>query len=184
MSDIESWLRAEVERVARAAFAGLIDAHPEADFCGYALYSDASAMTVCCAVNTRSHLARLEAEAEDPAEAEYYRWTPAEWSMEGTTAEQFAPISRRLRTEDRPDGEFVGFRDGVYEACVAALESLVAEGAFGAGAGVDADADHVVVFAVSDPDDLDPALEREWMRRLNPPGQADRFARWRDAASA
>ena len=131
-------------------------------------------MTVCCAVNTRSHLAQLQ--AEDPAEAEYYQWSPAEWSMEGIAAEQFAPISRRLRAEDRPDEEFTRFRDGVYEACVAALESLIAVGTFGSGA------DHVVVFSVSDPDDLDPALEAEWMRRLNPPYQAERFARWRDTA--
>jgi hypothetical protein len=55
---------------------------------------------------------------------------------------------------------------------VGALESLVAAGTFGP------DADHVVVFAVSDPDDENPAREAEWIRRLNPPDQADRFARW------
>jgi len=169
----EAWLNTDVKHAARAAFLELINAHPDADYCGYALYSDASAMTVCCAVNTRSHLTRLQ--AEDPAEAEYYQWSPAEWSMEGVAAEQFAPISRRLRAEDRPDEEFTTFRDGVYEACVAALESLIAAGTFGSTA------DHVVVFSVSDPDDLDPALETQWMRRLNPPDQADRFARWRDS---
>ncbi len=172
--DDEAWLKTEVERAARETFVGLINARPSADYCGYALYSDASAMTVCCAVNARSHLAQLQ--SEDPAEAKYYQWSPAEWSMENVTAERFAPISRRLRTEDRPDAEFRRFRDGVYEACVAALESLVAAGIFGTGA------DHVVVFAVSDPDDLDPALEAEWVRRLNPPDQADQFARWRDRA--
>lgn len=172
--DDDAWLKTEVERIARAVFTGLIDTHPDADYCGYALYSDASAMTVCCAANTRSHLAQLQ--AEDPADAEYYQWSPAEWSMEGVAAEWFAPISRRLRTEDRPEEEFTRYRDGVYEACVAALETLVAAGTFGMGA------DHVVVFAVSDPDDLDPALEAEWMRRLNPPDLADRFARLRDTA--
>ncbi|MFF3070190.1 DUF4303 domain-containing protein [Kitasatospora sp. NPDC057904] len=179
MPDAGARLRAEVERAARAAFAGLLDARPAADaadYCGYALYSDAGAMTVCCAANTVPHLARLR--AEDPTEADYYEWTPAEWAMEGVAAEQFASICRRLRAE-RPDADgaqFRMFRDAVYEACVAALESLVAEGAFGPGT------DHVVVFAVSDPDDLDPAREAEWIRRLNSPARADRFARWRGTA--
>ncbi|MFG2629794.1 DUF4303 domain-containing protein [Streptomyces sp. NPDC048473] len=176
MPDGESWLRVEVERVARAAFVGLLSARPAADYCGYALYSDAGAMTVCCAANTRSHLTRLR--AEDPAEAEYYEWTPAEWAMEGVAAEQFASICRRLRAAGpHADGaEFTRFRDTVYDACVAALESLVAAGIFGPST------DHVVVFTVSDPDDADPAHESEWIRRLNPPDHADRFARWREAA--
>lgn len=168
----------EVERAARAAFLGLLDARPAADYCGYALYSDAGAMTVCCAVNTVSNLAQLR--AESPAEADYYEWTPAEWAMEGVAAEQFASICRRLHAA-RPDddgAEFTRFRDTVYEACVGALESLAAAGTFGPGT------DHVVVFAVSDPDDEDPAREAEWIRRLNPPDQADRFARRLKAASA
>ncbi|MFJ3221010.1 DUF4303 domain-containing protein [Kitasatospora sp. NPDC086801] len=176
--DGEGWLRAEVERAARAAFAGLLDARPAADYCGFALYSDAGAMTVCCAANTVSHLARLR--AEDPAEAAYYEWTPAEWAMEGVAAERFASICRRLYAAGPDDdgAEFTRFRDTVYDACVGALESLVAAGTFGPGT------DHVVVFAVSDPDDEDHARQTEWIRRLNPPGQADRFARWLETASA
>ncbi len=176
--DVEGRLRVEVERVARAAFAGLLDARPAADYCGYALYSDAGAMTVCCAANTVSHLARLR--AQDPTEAEYYEWTPAEWALEGVAAEQFASICRRLAATGPDDdgATFTQFRDSVYEACVAALESLVAAGTFGPGT------DHVVVFAVSDPDEENPAREAEWLRRLNPPDQADRFTRWREAASA
>jgi hypothetical protein len=170
--DGEDWLRVEVERAARAAFAGLLDARPATDYCGYALYSDAGAMTVCCAANTVAHLAQLR--AKYPAEAEYYEWTPAEWAMEGVAAEQFASICRRLYAAGPDDDgtEFTTFRDTVYDACVGALESLVAAGTFGP------DADHVVVFAVSDPDDENPAREAEWIRRLNPPDQADRFARW------
>ncbi|MFI6575521.1 DUF4303 domain-containing protein [Nocardiopsis sp. NPDC050513] len=173
----EERLRAEVVRAALAAFTGLRDARPDADLCGYALYSDADAMTVCCAANTRRHLDRLT--AEDPADADYYEWTPAEWAVEGVAAEEFASICRCLRDarESVGEAESTRFRDTVYEACVAALESLVADGAFGPGA------DHVVVFAVSDPDDDDPERETGWIRRLNPPERADRFARWR-AASA
>lgn len=176
--DGEDWLRAEVERAARIAFAGLLDARPAADYCGYALYSDAGAMTVCCAANTVSHLAQLR--AEYPAEAEYYEWTPAEWAMEGVAAEQFASICRRLGAAGphADDAEFTRFRDTVYDACVAALESLVVAGTFGSGT------DHVVVFAVSDPDDEDPTREAGWIRRLNPPDQADQFARWLESASA
>ncbi|MEV0128719.1 DUF4303 domain-containing protein [Dactylosporangium sp. NPDC050688] len=44
------------------------------DSCGYALYSDDGAMTVCCAVHTADHLARVR--AADPGDAEYWRWSP------------------------------------------------------------------------------------------------------------
>jgi hypothetical protein len=177
VSDDLGWLRGEVERAARAAFVGLCEVRAAEEYCGYALYSDASAMTVCCAANTHSHLARVV--AEDPDEADYYEWTPGEWALEGVAARQFALICQRLRAAGphADDAEFARFRDTVYETCVAVLESLAADGTFGQGTG------HVVVFAVSDPDDEDPPREVRWARRLNPPDQADRFARWLETVS-
>jgi hypothetical protein len=164
------WLLAAVLRAARATFGAL----PPGEYCGYALYSDDGAMTVCCAVNTAEHLAR--AVAADPGDADYWRWSPAEWAMEGIGDEHFAEICRWLRAAvaQTSGPAFVAFRDMVHETCVAALETLVADGEFGAGP--------VVVFAVSDTDD--PARDAAWIRRLNPADQADRFARWVGAAEA
>ncbi|MEU6015211.1 DUF4303 domain-containing protein [Streptomyces sp. NPDC047515] len=163
-------LRAEVLRAARAAFKSIVGTQAEEDYCGFALYSDADAVTVCCSVNTRAHLAR--AQAEDPDNSEYYLWSPAEWALEGIGHEHFAALCRRLFADGE---EYVQRREAVYEACVTALESLVDDGVFGTGT------EHVVVFAVSDFED--PVREAEWIRRLNPPGQAGQFARWLHAAS-
>ncbi|MFJ9588739.1 DUF4303 domain-containing protein [Streptomyces acidicola] len=146
---------------ARTAFTSLAEASGDGGYCGYAMYSDADARTVCCAVNTREHLAR--AQARDPDDAEYYRWNPAEWALESVGHEHLADVNRLLLSSSP-------HREHVYETCVAALETLVAEGALGR------DEDTVVVFAVSD--HTDPQRETEWIRRLNTPSQARRHAQW------
>jgi hypothetical protein len=163
-------LRAELLRAARNAFADVAGAAPSAEHCGYALYSDPSAMSIGCAVNTRAHLAR--ARAADPEEAEYYRWTPGEWALEGVGHQHFAGLNRRLLdlSATARASELARRRGDVFEACVATLEALLAEGVLDAGP------DTVVVFAVSDYED--PAQEIAWIRRLNPPPLADRFAGW------
>jgi hypothetical protein len=79
----------------------------------------------------------------------------------------FEPFCTLLRTSwfaglDRADFDRDAFRNQVYGACVAVLESLEREGFFGGP-----DRDEVVVFAVSD--DEDPARDRRWIHRLNPP---------------
>jgi hypothetical protein len=165
------WLRAEVLAAARAAFAEL----PPGEYCGYALYSDDGAMTVCCAVNTVEHLAR--AQAADPGDPEYWRWCTAEWAMEGIGDEHFEEICRWLRAAGAQLGggaAFVEFRDMVHETCVEALEDLVA------GRELDTAGAAVVVFAVSDTDD--PERDAAWIRRLNAAAWADQFARWIGAA--
>ena len=43
--------------------------YPNEEFCGYALYSDADAITVCPSVNDRAHLEKVT--AIDPDDAEY-----------------------------------------------------------------------------------------------------------------
>ncbi|GHH70053.1 hypothetical protein GCM10017673_21320 [Streptosporangium violaceochromogenes] len=82
-------------------------------YCGYAFYSDADAVSVGCAVNTRAHLAR--AQAADP---EYYRWTPAEWALEGFGHEHFTDLNRRLLdlSSAARRSELAGRRDGAFEA--------------------------------------------------------------------
>jgi hypothetical protein len=159
------WLRAAVLAAVRATLAGL----PPGDYCGYGLYSDDGAMTVCCAVNTVEHLAR--AQAADPDDAEYWRWSPAEWALEGVGTEHFDEICRRLRAAvaQTRGAAFVQFRDMVHETCVEVLVALVAGGELDTAAAV-------VVFAVSDTDD--PERDAAWIRRLNPAARAERFAGW------
>jgi hypothetical protein len=68
--------------------------YPNEELCGYALYSDADAITVWPSVNDRAHLEKVT--AIDPDDAEYYRWSPAEWSHEFERAEYFQKISVSL----------------------------------------------------------------------------------------
>ncbi|SEK42373.1 DUF4303 domain-containing protein [Nonomuraea pusilla] len=169
-------LRVGLLHAARNAFTDLVGPARSARHCGYALYSDAAATSVGCAVNTRAHLAR--AQATDPEDAEYYRWTPGEWALEGFGHEHFADLNRRLLdlSSGARSSELTTRRGDVFEACVATLEALLAEGVL-----VPAP-DTVVVFAVSDHED--PARESEWIRRLNPPSLARRFALWLQDAEA
>jgi hypothetical protein len=164
MTDFDA-LRRDIRVAAEETFADLRSRHP-GEICGYALYSDSDGITVCCAANTRQHLAA--ARAEYPDDAEMCRWSPAEWGYEGIAGSVFAPLSKRLYTDwsaglDQVDFDADAFRNQVYEACVTTLESLVHEGFFG---GSDRD-DVVVMFVVSD--DEHPARGRRWIHRLNPP---------------
>ncbi|MFF9510043.1 DUF4303 domain-containing protein [Streptomyces sp. NPDC014724] len=160
---------------ARAAFTELANTMEQPEYCGYALYSDAGAMTVSCAVNTPAHL--VSAQAGDPDDAAYYTWTPAEWALEGVGHEHFTGLSQHLLALSAadPTTDLLQRRAMVYEACVATLEALVTEGVLGRGE------DTVVVFALSD--HSDPEREVDWIRRLNPPSQARRFARWLHSTS-
>lgn len=157
-------LRRDIRAAAEETFADLRARYP-GDVCGYALYSDSDGITVCCAANTREHLAA--ALAEYPDAAEMCRWSPAEWGYEGIGGSVFARLSKRLYTHwyagiDDPGFDADAFRNQVYEACVATLESLAHEGFFGG-----TDREDVVVFAVSD--DEHPERDRRWIHRLNPP---------------
>lgn len=167
-------LESEIRAAALAALAPYVGIDAQ-EYCGYALYSDADAMTVCCSVNTRSHRDRLQ--AEYPADREYFEWTPAEWALEGIGHDHFDALCRRLLAASlNSEGiDLVEHRAVVFEACVAALEWLVREGFFGT------DNTQVVVFAVSDYDD--PGSETAWIRRLNPPDKAEGFARWLSTTS-
>ena len=177
------WLGRAVLRAARATLADL----PPGDCRGHALHSDDGAMTVCCAVNTAGHLAR--ARAADPGDAEYRRWSPAEWAMDDVGHEHFAGIGRRryAATAGLGGAAFTEFRDMVYETCVGALETLVAAGeSGGAASGISAagggESGTVVVFAVSGTDE--PERDAAWIRRPNPATGAGRFARRLGVAAA
>ena len=86
-------LRRDIRTAAEATFADLQARYP-GEVCGYALYSDSSGITVCCAANTRDQLAA--AQARYPDAAEMCRWSPAEWGYEGIGGSVFGPLSKRL----------------------------------------------------------------------------------------
>ncbi|MFB6992029.1 DUF4303 domain-containing protein [Streptomyces sp. NPDC056178] len=163
-------LQREVRQAARDAFVELTEQYPD-QVCGYALYSDADAITICCAANTRDHLTRMQ--AHDPADADLYVWSPPEWAFEGIAAQRFDEFCTQLREyewacRNRDDFDPDVLRNQVYETCVAALDSLAHGGFFGGP-----DRESVVVFIVSD--DEEPKRDRRWIQRLNPPHLARQY---------
>lgn len=153
----------DVEVACKQAIEQFRQAHPNADVCGFALYSDADARTLAPSFNTADHLASLQ--AEEPDELLYFKWSPAEWSHEAFGGEHFNALSKMLWewADAIPDEAFQLHRARVFEHCVAALKPLTT-GTF---------ANAIYVFAVSD---FESAQEEiAWITQLNTPEQALEF---------
>lgn len=150
---------------ARRAVAAVRRAHPEQHIDAVALVSDDSAMTIGLMANSREALAASEY-------GEEMLWNPAEWAFEDGGA-YFDSAYRLLLQAHRElpfDVDFATFRSGVFDACIAALARLDAEGCFGAGARRD---EIVLLFDVSDSEPVAGALAR-----LNPPAVVARYEAW------
>jgi hypothetical protein len=158
-------LQALVADAARLAFDGVRRAHPEQHIDAFALVSDDSAMTIGGMANSREALAASEY-------GEEMLWNPAEWAFdEGGACFDSAYRLLLQAHRDLPfDVDFATFRSGVFDACIAALAQLDAEGMFGAGARRD---ESVLLFDVSDSEPVEGA-----MARLNPPAVVARFETW------
>jgi hypothetical protein len=164
-------LRSKIKDAATSAFSLVRSRHPNQQFCGYALYSDPDAVTVCPSVNTSAHLEKMI--ATDPDDAEYYRWSPAEWSHEFEGAEYFTEISKALANQVKgivSSEEHKIFKLKLYECCVSVLESMKNEGFF-----IDIKDSGVLVFTVSDEIN---GLECDWIDRLNRIELAEKFRMW------
>ncbi len=144
----------------------------------FALYTDEGAMTVCPALATERQLHALV--DENPDEADFYRFSPTEWPMEGEGAEQvFDALCTCVRThvmglEEETDGgsaAFEAFREELLETFVQVLERLRAEDpAF-------ADPRLMLLVTVSDGDET-AAVLRDRIARLNGPEVQQQFGAW------
>ena len=165
-------LQKKVEIAARKAFSEVREKHSGDEICGYALYSDASAMSVSPAANSKSHLEDLS--EEDPDDADYYRWSTGEWAYEFEGADYFKEASEMLQNESKSQAnqsDFENFKLQAYEACVRALETLKEEGFFAKDK-----EDIVILFTLSDAEI--PTKEIEWVERLNSQALSDKFKQW------
>ncbi|CBJ35499.1 DUF4303 domain-containing protein [Ralstonia solanacearum] len=161
-------LRLKIEVAATEAFELVRKKYPRQIFCGYALYSDADAATVCPAMNSVDHLKRMI--DLDPEDAIYYRWSPGEWDHEFKGAECFAEVSNLLcegAVRERAEHERQAYKEKIYECCVAALESMKTKGFFS-----EMTESGVLVFSLSNGDS---ELEANWIARLNGRELADEF---------
>jgi len=108
-----------IENATKQAFDWVRLRHPDQTFCGYALYSDLDAITVCPAVNSLQNLEKQV--ASDPADAAYYKWSPGEWDHESEGTEHFQNICRILQEEvhaTQSTEAHEELKDKVYETCV------------------------------------------------------------------
>lgn len=164
-------LHSQIRIASQQAFSLVRSRNPNEKFCGYALYSDADAITVCPSANTLSNLESMI--ADDPGDAEYYRWSPAEWNHQFEGAEYFDQVSKALYEEVKgikSIEEHSRLKNSVYECCVAVLEDLKTEGFFN-----DLDESGILVFSISDSSN---ESEISWIERLNRPEMAARFRTW------
>lgn len=168
-------LCADIVAAAWEALQEVSTARPDEDLCGFALYSDSGAMTVCPSMCTTRFLATTL--RESPDEYLVFKYSPSEWPLEGIGADEaFGDICRKVRThlfdEIGDDREaFRAFRMCLMETCIRAQEQLRRT-----YSGVLPE-DFLLLVTISDDDEpAEELLSR--VRRLNVPGVADEFAAW------
>jgi predicted DNA-binding WGR domain protein len=160
-------LTAEIRDGARRAFQAIRAAHPGETIRLFALGSDESAMTI---IQAASDLALGEPGDMDDESA---IWCSAEWPY--TEGGEFLDIAYRMilpyHRSDLPcDVEFDILHDGLFEACIAAMEQLDREGFFGTGA---AREDVVLLCQSEGLEDMEGSIAR-----LNTPRVVNRLKRW------
>lgn len=168
--DFEALTR-EIHAGARKAFTAVRNAHLDQTIDSFALFSDDSAMTIAHAANSTEVLANVAADVNRGDTI----WNCAEWSFD--EGGEYLDIAYRmilLRQGDIPwEIDFGQFRTGVFESCISALEQLDREGYFGQG---DAREDVILLFQVSDSEEVEGAMER-----LNTPAAFARYQAWYDS---
>lgn len=140
---------------------------PEAEICGFALYSDSDATSVASSFNTVTHLAAMQAEyPEDPF---CFKWNPSEWSHEGFGEEFFEDLSSdmlKLSQSFSSFTEFEAYRSDVFNVCVDVLKELrkveLKE----------------VIFVFSITDSILPEMQIKWIGSINTPLETAEFERW------
>ena len=145
------------------------------EICGFALYSDNSAMTMSVSLNTCSYLE--ERQEDNPKYVAYYRWTPGEWRYEMVNSKEFKIFDRSLQEahfEENETGSNAGFlthRNRVYNSAIAVLKELRQEGLFDKMTN-----NFVLMFAVSD--FSEPDFEIDSVKQLNSAELASEFEQW------
>jgi Domain of unknown function (DUF4303) len=163
----------QLPNVVRSTFEKALSEIEAENLCGFALYTDESAMSLSVSINSIDHLELVS--SKKPENRISYQWSPAEWKHEGYQESAFEEINDSLVEmseklgEDGTEEAFEEFCEKFFEQCVEALEGLkpfIPESISD---------DFVLMFEISDYDDTDAAIA--WIKRLNTPKKARKFAR-------
>lgn len=163
----------------RAALAEISErCGPHDPVCAFTLYTDDGAMTVCPAMVTEGQVQALT--TRHPDDADYYRYSSAEWPLEGEGAKAAfnglctLVADHVLALPDEDGGAaFTAFRTQLLETLLQVLERLRREDPAFARESL------MLQVAVSDGDEPAEVLN-QWVARLNPPAVAARFKAWTD----
>lgn len=156
-------LQSEIVHAAKLALKEFSVLHKTERICAFALYSDEGAMTVCNAINTTGYLA--ECQQENPDDALYYKFEPAEWKYESVFGNgAFNELSKKTAAgADKKGSNFSKFKQNLFESCVLALTRLKSE----------FDSEVLLLFAVSD--SYIGAQQLKWVQQLNNPANSTEF---------
>ncbi len=162
-------LSEKIRKATFAAFKKALDEVGKEELCGFALYTDESAMSLGVTINTAEHFNAVT--KKRPKFKVSNQWSPPEWKEEGYEEELFEEISDELSEYNEEigndDDQFTEFTQSFFEECVEILEDLkktIPE---------DINADFVLVFDISDYEDTDELVT--WVKRLNSPEKAADF---------
>lgn len=149
-----------LKQTTKETFALACETFGKENICGFALFSDESAMTMSVVVNTFEHLEKVT--QEDPDESLYYKFTPDEWHDDSFASENFDGLNEWLveKNEELVGHEFVEHRDKVFEIAVQVLEELTREQVFHG-----TDPECIILFSVSD--SFDEEFMLDTFERLN-----------------
>jgi len=168
-------LRVLIEGAAVKSLQQILRHHPASRLCAFALYSDSDASTVLPSADERE--SRDERLAEHNGDLAY-KFNPSEWSLEAEGADFFTEVCDLLQAEldENEDDDLwhEWFAEGVYGACVDALEAALRMEPL---ASLRKDSGFLVTFHAA-PGLEEPEQAHRIIQRLNPPQIVVEHAAW------
>lgn len=163
-------LSKKIKEATRTAFKKALGEYGKDGLCGFALYTDESAMSLGATVNTDEHFKAVT--KRRPKNKVSNQWSPPEWKEEGFEDELFEEINDELydysEELEGDEKKFNEFTRAFFEECVNALEDLKPE------IPEDINENFVLVFDISDYEDTDQLVA--WAKKLNGAEKTEPFA--------
>ncbi len=140
------------------------------EMCGFALYSDESAMSISVSINTYDFL--KEKNLKYPGNDSSFKFSPGEWKFEMFYIAAMEELNSFLQEMHFKvdEKEFDTYRRSIYDIAVKVLEQMKKEKMF------PINEQFVLLFSVSDYSDSD--LEISYVKRLNSMKITDEFEYW------
>jgi Domain of unknown function (DUF4303) len=165
-------LEKEIITACEVAYSEISALAPNDPIQGFAIYSDAGAMTVCTSMANRSYFEKIK--SEDPSDYLSYKYSPTEWTHEGVGADDLIEqLCTKLRdyVDDLDDSEFSPFKQSLMQTCLESAKKLK-EGLF-----VDKPDDFILLVTISDDDEPAKVLNAR-VSQLNSPQVVNEFKKW------